>query len=240
MKLKAAASRKPSSVSATCPSFALICAALILFCSCSNKAVAQSPVTLPDAPLPVALSAPLQPGEAGFVPMTSGERSALFFRGYLGSPVMYYEAAAVAAGQLIVGEPEGWPRTVSGYAKRSGSQVALLAVEEGIHEGGDALLGLDPRYYHCRCSGVWHRTGHALKMTFVAYDANGNLHPDLPRLVGDYGGAMLVTTWYPSQYIARVQGVQMGHAQVGFDAGINILREFSPELKRLFRRVKAE
>jgi hypothetical protein len=172
--------------------------------------------------------------------MTSGERSALFFRGYLGSPIMYYEAAAVAAGQLIVGEPEGWPRTVSGYAKRSGSQVALLAVEEGIHEGGDALLGLDPRYYHCRCSGVWHRTGHALKMTFVAYDANGNLHPDLPRLVGDYGGAMLVTTWYPSQYIARVQGVQMGHAQVGFDAGINILREFSPELKRLFHRVKAE
>jgi hypothetical protein len=30
----------------------------------------------------------------------------------------------------------------------------------------------------------------------------------------------------------------MGHVQVGLDAGMNLLREFSPELKRFFRSVK--
>jgi len=209
-------------------------------CLGSNFALGQPSATLPDAPSAGASTSavfppPAQPGEVGYSPLTPRDRSTLFFKGYLGSPYMYYESIAVAAGQQFVGEPEGWPRTVSGYAKRAGSEMALLAIEEGIHQGGDAALGLDPRYFHCRCSGVWHRTGHAFKMTFLAYDANGHLRPDLPRLVGDYAGSMLVTTWYPPQYIARVQGVQMGHTQVGFDVGVNILREFSPELKRVLR-----
>jgi hypothetical protein len=209
---------------------ALLCTVLCGFCF---PVLAQTSNPLPDAPLPTALSAPLQPGEAGFVPLTHGDRAALYFKGYLGSPFMYYESVAVAAGQQVISTPDGWPRTFSGYGKRVGSEVVLLVVETGVREGGDALLGLDPRYYNCRCSGIWNRTGHALKMTFLAYDASGRLRPDLPRLVGDYSGSMLVTTWYPSHYSPTVQGVQMGHIQVGFDAGMNIAREFSPEWMRL-------
>lgn len=203
-------------------------------------AVAQPPANLPDAPVPSALSAALpglsQPGEAGYEPLTGRQRSSLFFEGYLGSPSTYYQAAAVAAGQGIARRPDGWPRTVSGDAKRSGSALALRVAEEGVHEAGDAALGLDPRYFHCRCSGGWRRTGHAFKMTFFAYDESGHLHPDLPRLAGDYGGSMLVTSWYPSGARPTVQGVQMGHAQVGFDVVENIAREFTPELKRIFHR----
>jgi hypothetical protein len=110
-------------------------------------------------------------------------------------------------------------------------------MEEAIHDSGDAALGLDPRYFRCRCAGVWHRSGHALKMTLFAYDANGNKHLDLPRFVGDYGSAMIVTTWYPTHYSPVVQGVQLGHAQLGMDAGVNVLREFSPELKRFLHKL---
>ena len=182
----------------------------------------------------------IQPGEDGFVPLTASQRTSLFFKGYLGSPLPYYESLATSGGQFIVGEPEGWPRTSAGYAQRAGTAVTLLVVEEGVHEAGDAALGLDPRYYRCRCSGLWRRTGHAFKMTFLAYDSLGHLHLDTPRLVGDYGGSMLVTSWYPSGYASLVQGVQMGHAQVGYDAGINLLREFTPELKRFLHRIKRQ
>ena len=45
---------------------------------------------------------------------------------------------------------------------------------------------------------------------------------------------MIVTTWYPQRYDPLVQGVQMGQQQIGFVVGINLIREFSPELKRFF------
>lgn len=180
------------------------------------------------------ISPALQPGDANFAPLSPRDRAGLFFKGYMGSPLPYYAVTAAATGELLAGEPVGWPKSFSGYTRRAGSQAAMLMFEEGVHEGGDAALGLDPRYFRCHCDGFLRRSGHALKMSFVAYDGEGHLHLDMPRLVGDYGGAMLVTSWYPSQYRASVQGVQMGHVQVALDGGINLLREFAPEMKRAF------
>lgn len=206
-----------------------------------EKPAANFAPVLPEAPasrVPDETLLPLHPGEIGFVPLSGDERARLFIKGHLASPVSYLLMATAASGDWIVDEPEGWHRTFGGYAKRAGTAAALYTVEEAVREGGDAALGLDPRYFGCRCSGFWHRSGNALKMTLLAYDGKGNLHLDLPRLAGDYGGSMLVTTWYPANYSPLVQGIQMGHVQVGLDAGMNLLREFSPELKRFFRSVK--
>jgi len=56
----------------------------------------------------------------------------------------------------------------------------------------------------------------------------------VPRLAADYGSSMIVTRWYPDRYTPLDQGVRMGHTQVGIDVALNIFREFSPELKRIF------
>jgi hypothetical protein len=180
----------------------------------------------------------LQPGDYGFVPLAAGQRASLFFRGYLASPASYLAMAASASANWIDGEPEGWGRTFGGYGKRAGTEFVLYTAQEAIHDAGDAALGLDPRYFACRCSGLLHRSGHVLKMTMLAYDGNGNLHLDLPRFAGDYGSSMLVTTLYPSAYSPLVQGVKMGHVQIGLDAGVNLMREFRPEIKRLARALK--
>lgn len=178
------------------------------------------------------------PGDIGFVPLRGGERVSLFFKGYLASPVNYLAMAASASASWIAGEPDGWGRTLGGYGQRAGNEFVLYTAEEALHDVGDAALGLDPRYFPCRCSGLWRRSGNALKMTLLAYDGNGKLHLDLPRFAGDYGSSMLVTSWYPASYSPLVQGVRMGHVQIGLDAGANLLREFSPELKRVFRALK--
>ena len=99
------------------------------------------------------------------------------------------------------------------------------------------MLGLDPRYFRCRCSGGWRRSWNAVQMTFLAYDSHGHKRIDFPQLAGAYGSGMIVTTWYPNHYSPLVQGVQMGHQEVGLAAGVNLLREFSPELKRFFRNL---
>jgi hypothetical protein len=197
---------------------------------------------LPEAPAasksPDAAPAQLHPGDIGFVPLTGQERASLFFRGYLGAPVSYLEMGASAGATWLAGEPEGWGRTFRGYGRRVGTEFVLYTTQEAVHDAGDAALGLDPRYFSCRCSGLWHRSRNALKMTLFAYDGNGKLRPDLPRIVGDYGSSMLVTSWYPASYSPLVQGVKMGHVQLGLDVGVNLLREFSPELRRFLRAVK--
>jgi hypothetical protein len=42
--------------------------------------------------------------------------------------------------------------------------------------------------------------------------------------------------WYPSRYRPLTDGVRVGHQEMGFVIGLNLLDEFSPELKRVFTR----
>jgi hypothetical protein len=46
---------------------------------------------------------------------------------------------------------------------------------------------------------------------------------------------MVMATWYPSRYTAFGYGVRQGNLAAGITTGIYVIREFSPELKRLFR-----
>ena len=62
------------------------------------------------------------------------------------------------------------------------------------------------RYFRCRCTGVWRRTGHVLEMTFLTYDQHGCERLDPPQLVGAYGSGMLSTYWYPKGFSPLVQG----------------------------------
>jgi hypothetical protein len=185
-----------------------------------------------------AQSGGLQPGDSGFVPLSAGRRSDRFFKEYLGSPFTYVAAAGAASGGQIGDDPKEWGRTWEGYGKRVGTTFAMFTIDTGVHEAGDAALGLDPRYFRCRCQGGLRRTWNALEMSFLAYDNAGRKHFDFPQLAGAYGSSMIVTTWYPAHYSPLVQGVQMGHQQVGLAVGVNMVREFSPELKRFFHKFK--
>jgi hypothetical protein len=210
------------------------------FAQPAPEATAQptySVAELPQEPAIQSLAEPsTHPGAVGFVPLRAGERTDLFFKGFLGSPTTYYESVAAASVGLIANQPEGWHRTFGGYSKRVVTGFTLYTVEEVTHDAGDAALDLDPRYFRCRCNGGFRRAANAVKMTFLAYDRNGDTRLDLPRLVGDYGASMLVTTWYPANYSPLTRGVQTGHVQLGLDIGVNLIREFSPELKRFFHR----
>jgi hypothetical protein len=188
--------------------------------------------------LGMAQSAPVRPEAPSYVSLTAKQRSDRFFKEYLGSPFTYIAAAGAASGGQIGNDPKEWTRSWEGYGKRVGTTLALFTIDTGVHEAGDAMLGLDPRYFRCRCRGGLQRTWNAVEMSFLAYDGKGRKRFDLPRLAGAYGSGMIVTTWYPKHYDPLVQGVQMGHQQLGFVVGTNLIREFSPELKRFFGNFK--
>ena len=93
-----------------------------------------------------------QPGDSDYVPLTGKQRSDRFFKGYQLSPGTYFAAAGAASGAQIANDPKEWQGRWSGYGKRTTSTFALFTVQAAVHEGGDAVLGYDPRYFRCRCS----------------------------------------------------------------------------------------
>jgi hypothetical protein len=169
-------------------------------------------------------------------PLTGDERWANFWDTTMSDP-NFYGAALVSAGysQLTKAPPE-WGQGVSGLGRRMASRLAVYGIQETIHQGGEAILGYDPRYLHCDCKGFFPRTGHAIKWTFLTKNSTGQTRLDLPVIAGNYGAGMLSTYWYPARYQPLSDGVRAGNQQMAISIGLNFLREFEPDLKRIFKK----
>ncbi len=148
----------------------------------------------------------------------------------------FYTAALVSAGysQLTKAPPE-WGEGASGFGRRTASRLAVLGIQETIHQGGAAILGYSPRYLSCGCKGFFPRTGHAIKWTFLTKNSSGQTRFDFPVIAANYGAGMLSTYWYPARYQPLSDGVRAGNQQMALSIGLSFLREFEPDLKRIFK-----
>lgn len=149
------------------------------------------------------------------------------------SPAIHVESLATAAYLQTIPDPAAWNRTAGGFVRRLGSSYGSNLIQNTVHESMAGIAGTDPRYFACACSGFFHRSGHALKMTLITYNSSGHETPDLPQLSGAYGSSMIEAMWWPRHYTALVQGVQTGHIEMGFIGAVHLAQEFAPELKRL-------
>ena len=177
-----------------------------------------------------AVNGPFDPGR--YVPLDGRERFDRWWSEDGGSSSLHLTALLDASVTQTVNTPPQWGRTGGGFLRRGASSYASNIIENTTHEGLAAALGTDTRYFSCNCSGFFSRSGHALEMTLLTYTQNGHKALDLPQLAGAYAGPMLVTMKWPHHYTPLVQGVQVGHLEMGLIGTIHILQEFSPELKR--------
>lgn len=171
---------------------------------------------------------------ATYKPLDGQERWQRWWREDGGTPSIHLNVSVIASVAQLRNDPPEWGRSTGGMERRVGSTYGRTIIGNATHEGLAAVFGTDPRYFPCGCSGLFRRSGHALEMTFLTYDRDGHKVPDLAQLSGAYGGAMIGTLWYPRHYSPLVQGVQVGHIEMGFIATIHMVQEFSPELKRFF------
>jgi hypothetical protein len=166
-------------------------------------------------------------------PLTRMDRLTLFLNDTYASPGAYAGLSAGALIDQVRHTPAKWDSDGSAYTRRFASEYGQLAARNVIHEGMAAMTGLDPRYPVCKCTGLIHRSTHALQMTFTTYRQDGRLVLDVPQIAGAYGSGMISTYWYPhQQYSPLVQGVQFGHEQMGGVLIGNLVQEFGPDLKR--------
>jgi hypothetical protein len=167
--------------------------------------------------------------------LTGSQRVESFLVNNFASQGAFYRSVGPAIGQEMSNTPREWGRTTGGFGRRVGVNFVMFTSQDLIQSSSAAMLGRDPRYQRCECKGIMGRTGHAIAGVFVSANANGKLQFDPSNLIGSYGAGYLGSTLYPDRYSRAVKGGQLGHQLVGSAAIQNILLEFRPEIKKLFR-----
>lgn len=200
---------------------------------------APQPATGDDAPATedggASKTAAPRPALDGYVPLTSKERWDLYVRGAFWSPAVFFRAAGPALGAQLNNEPPQWGQGMEGYSKRFADRFGRFALQETFEAGGAAMLQHEVRYVRSKRSGLLPRAAHALTANFVTYDRNGHRTPHVSRVGSVVAAEFTGNLWMPDGYRDASRAMRGVALELGVSSGVNLFREFAPELKRLFR-----
>ena len=210
---------------------ALACAAAV--CAAA-PARAQEP--RPSDPVRAEDSATVR-GEAD--PVTPG-RLRLFLDDTVRSKTLVPRLAFSAALDQRDGASHAWGTGADAYGKRMAARAGLALSQAAVQHGTAAMLGLDPRgdQSRCGCTSKMKRVTHALTQTFYTRDRHGRAVPNVPLVAGAAGGAMIARAWYPADERPGRDAARFAAVTVLGQAGVNVAKEFAPELKRLIPKRK--
>jgi hypothetical protein len=132
--------------------------------------------------------------------------------------------------------PAGWGTGWDSYGVRVASHFGQHLMKEQIEFGMQALDHESPLHLRSQRSGFKNRVIDAVRYTFVASNDSEKMVPAYSRFVADYGAAFISRAWYPREYHTVRAGLSAGSTALGVDVGMNLLREFGPEIKKAFHR----
>ncbi len=148
-----------------------------------------------------------------------------------GEKAVLRSAAGAVYGQALR-RPFEWARTAAGYGRRAGSGFAQYGVKTGIQFAVGALRREQQGYQRADETGVWKRTKHALLATLTVRRKNRTEKTVAAGgLAGAFGGGFISRLWQPARIRTVTSGFASGGIALGIDAGMNVLREFWPDLR---------
>jgi hypothetical protein len=209
---------------------------VLLTLATAGVASAQAPETAPPFTQPVAQDVGDRARER-IRERVAPERSRLrlFLDDAVLSPTLAPRLAFSAALDQRSHHPIEWGSSAPDFGRRVAARAGLNAAQASVHHGTAAMLRLEARnpVGRCNCGHPLRRTAHALARTFTTRDNRGRLVPNVPLVAGAYGGALIATAWYPPSYRADREALRVASLTIVAEAGSNVFREFTPELKRL-------
>lgn len=127
--------------------------------------------------------------------------------------------------------PSEWDDDEHAFGKRFAARMGSGFASDVIGHTTGAMLHHRVLYEPCGCSGGWARTKHALGRGFVTRHDSGRIVFHVSIFVAKFGAAGVAKSWYPDSYDGP-DIIREGFVGVGANAGLNILREFGPDLMR--------
>ncbi len=123
-----------------------------------------------------------------------------------------------------------------GYGKRFGAE---LAGQTAGHLFGDFLyptvFSQDPRYYRAGHGSTNSRVLHAMRHTIVAHRDNGREMFNFTEWLGTASSLALNDLYHPGNQRGLAPAARNGAFSVLQDMGLDVLREFWPEIARKFK-----
>jgi hypothetical protein len=132
--------------------------------------------------------------------------------------------------------PKEWGKGVRGAEKRAASLYGQFVVGDLIERGVKAIDHESTHYRRRGEGNFFLRMRSVIVFTVVARKPNGGYLPAYSTLANDYGSWAIATLWSPRSLRNGASIVEWGTGNVGVRAGGNLLREFWPDLKSVFRK----
>jgi hypothetical protein len=181
------------------------------------------------------LIGPYIPVQEQLEPLTNKQRGEIYLRQTFLTAGSYVARAFSAGLDQVRGEPHDWGGGFPGYSKRYAARYGEFVIQNTVFAGGNAMLGLEPRYDFCRCDGFWPRTRHAISRNFVAYNrTERELRPQVPLYAGAFAAGLIYDTWLPAHHNVWGGGAYNTLSQVGIGSGYNFVSEFSLDILHAF------
>ena len=128
--------------------------------------------------------------------------------------------------------PPEWGQGGSAFAERYGSHVGQYLVQRSIMFPVQAMDGEDTRFFHSKRTSFQGRIGDAFLHTVWRHDDSGGMMPAYSEFLGDYGAAAVSRMWWPQRFHNGSAIFFAGSDTILIDAGINVMHEFAPDMKR--------
>ena len=172
----------------------------------------------------------------GYKPLTGKERWHLYLNQTFVPPQAYFGVIWSSLVDHIDHDPPEWGQGMAGYGLRLASRFGTNVVQNSILAVGAATLHEEPRYISSSSKGFFHRSGHALLFTVVTYNDRGKMTPAIASVGSTYAASMITTLWMPKRYTMLGDGVRDGNLQLAFGGMFNLVEEFWPEIRKVFKR----
>lgn len=223
--------------------FSLI--ALLSLALAHASAVGQTPQPTPYTKLPASqcsagTSNSCPPSNPAYIPLSTRGKFNLFLKSTY-SPYTFAGGAANATWAQMTGQWYQYGGGMQGWGKRFGASLADAEARKLIQ--GFALASLlhqDPRYFPAAKKGFIPRGWYAATRVLVAKKDDGGATFNSAGILGALFTSSLENAYYP--WGDRGFGDTMSRfiGAIGSDATTNLLREFWPDIKRIFRKHESE
>jgi len=147
-----------------------------------------------------------------------------------------YSTVPSAVVQQLHDWPDEWGKKRSGFEKRVASLYGQFVIGSLIEDGVKAVHPEDTRYSRLGQGNFFRRTGHVVVHTMLAGKPNGGLTPAYSLLANSYGSWAIATLWSPREFRNPRSIAEWGTAGMGATVSANVIREFWPDLKHLFKK----
>lgn len=91
------------------------------------------------------------------VALNGQQRVKLYIRQTFTTPGIYIKSGLFAVHDQVNNTPSEWGDGLSGFAERIGSNQATNIIQNSFTSLGQGIVGWEPRYDRCRCTGGWRR-----------------------------------------------------------------------------------